>query len=116
VLFSGSQEGWMFAQTVQFRIKPRFIEELTRIFNQEIIPLLRQQEGFQDEITFIVPSGMAAVGISFWKEKKDVDTYIQDIYPIVINSLAKVLQGVPKVHTLEVSNSTFHQIPSRESA
>jgi hypothetical protein len=106
----------MFAQTVQFRIKPQFIEELTKVFDREIIPLLRKQKGFQDEITFIVPSGMAAVGISLWNEKENVDTYIREVYPTVIKSLANVFRGVPKVRTFEVSNSTFHKIPSRDSA
>jgi hypothetical protein len=106
----------MFAQTVQFRIKPQAVDELTRVFDREIIPLLRQQEGFQDEITFIVPSGMAAVGISLWSEKEHVDSYIRDVYPAVIKSLAKIFRGVPKVQTFEVSNSTFHMLPLRKPA
>jgi hypothetical protein len=106
----------MFAQTVQFRIKPHFIEELTKIFDREIIPLLRKQDGFQDEMTFIVPSGMAAVGISFWNEKENVDVYVREVYPTVLKALANVFHGVPKVRTFEVSNSTFHKIPLRDSA
>jgi hypothetical protein len=106
----------MFAQTVQFRIKPHFIKELTQIFDREIIPLMRKQEGFQDEMTFIVSSGMAAVGISLWNEREDVDAYARDVYPAMLKALAKVFQGVPKVRTFEVSNSTFHKIPLRVSA
>jgi hypothetical protein len=106
----------MFAQTVQFRIKPHFIEELTQIFNREIIPLMRKQDGFQDEITFIVPSGMAAIGLSLWNEKEDVDAYIREVYPTVLRALAPVFQGVPKVQVFEVSNSTFHTIPARNFA
>jgi hypothetical protein len=106
----------MFAQTVQFRIKPQFIEKLTQVFDKEIIPLLRKQEGFQDEITFIVPSGMAAIGISLWDEKENVDVYIREVYPTVLKALANVFRGIPKVQTFEVSNSTFHKIPARNLA
>ncbi len=106
----------MFAQTVQFRMKPHFIEELTQIFNREIIPLLRKQDGFQDEMTFIVPSGMAAIGVSLWTEKENVDAYIRDVYPTVLKALANVFRGIPKVQVFEVSNSTFHKIPLRDSA
>lgn len=106
----------MFAQTVQFRMKPQLIDEMASIFNREIIPLLRQQEGFQDEITFIVPSGLAAVGISLWSEKEQMDSYIRNVYPTVLKSLAGIFRGVPKVQTFEVSNSTFHTLPLRSIA
>jgi hypothetical protein len=103
----------MFAQTVQLRIKPQFIEELTIVFDKEIIPLLRKQDGFQDQITFILPSGMAAVGISLWNEKENAEAYLRELYPTVLKALAKVFRGTPKLQTFEVANSTFHTLPFR---
>ena len=45
----------MFARNVALQLKPNSEAEFTRILEKDIIPLLRKQKGFQDEITFIVP-------------------------------------------------------------
>jgi len=50
------------------------------------------------------------VAISLWDRKEDADNYNRDIYPQVLTSLAKVVEGTPKVEAYEVSNSTFHKI------
>jgi len=105
----------VFAQTVQLFIKPQYIQDLTRIIDKEIIPLLRKQNGFQDQMTFIVPSGMAAVSISLWDEKENANAYIQDLHPVVLKALSNMFHGTPKLQTFEVSNSTFHGIPRRNS-
>lgn len=36
--------------------------EFTRKLDQEIIPLLRKQKGFQDEITLVASNGTEAAG------------------------------------------------------
>jgi len=33
----------------------------------------------------------------------------------VLKALAKVVVGTPQVHTLEVTNSTFHKIAARQA-
>ena len=47
----------MFARTVNFRLKPNSVGEFTQTIDKEVIPLLRKQKGFQDEITFVGPGG-----------------------------------------------------------
>jgi hypothetical protein len=56
----------MFARNVSIRLKPDSVAEFTRTLENEVIPLLRKQQGFQDEITLVVPGGTEAVGISVW--------------------------------------------------
>ncbi len=106
----------MFARNVSMRLKPNSIAEFTRTLDQEIIPLLRKQKGFQDEITFVVPGGTEAVGISLWDQKENAEAYSRGTYPQVLNALSKVVEGTPQVHTYEVSNSTFHKIAARAAA
>jgi hypothetical protein len=72
--------------------------------------MLRKQNGFKDEITFVGPSGKDALAISLWDRKESADQYGRDTYPQVLKGLAKVVQGTPQVHGYEVSNSTFHKI------
>src|SRR5260370_26276159 len=106
----------MFARNVSIRLKPNSVAEFTRTLDQEIIPLLRKQKGFQDEITFVVPGGTEAVGISLWDQKENAEAYNRGTYPQVLNALSKVVEGTPQVHPYEVSNSTFHKIAARLAA
>ena len=100
----------MVARNVTMHLKLNSVAEFTQTFQKEIIPLLRQQKGFKDEITFIVRGGRDAVGVSFWDKQEDADAYGRGTYPEVVKALGKVLDGTPHVQNLEVSNSTFHNI------
>ena len=100
----------MFVRTVNLRLKPNSVTELTQTVDNEIIPLLRKQKGFQDEITYVVPGGTEAVALSFWDQKENAEAYGRAAYPQVLRALAKVVEGTPQVQTSEVSNSTFHKI------
>lgn len=101
----------MFARNVSLHLKPNVIAEFTRIIEKEIIPLLRKQKGFQDEISFVAPSGLEAIGISLWDEYANAEAYSRGTYPDVLKALERVVEGTPRVQTYEVSNSTFHKIP-----
>ena len=50
----------MFARNVSLHLKPNSVAEFTRTIEKEIIPLLRKQKGFQDEIMFVASSGLEA--------------------------------------------------------
>jgi hypothetical protein len=54
----------MLARNVSLRLKPNTLSEVTRIFDKEVIPMLRKQSGFRDEITFAVPGGLDVVALS----------------------------------------------------
>lgn len=100
----------MIARNVSMHLKPNSVGEFSQLIEKEIIPLLRKQKGFQDEIMFIASGGLEAVGISLWEEKENADAYSRKTYPEVLKVLAKVVEGTPQVQTYEVSNSTFHKI------
>ena len=100
----------MFARSVSFHLKPGRAAEFTQLLDKDIIPVLRKQKGFQDEITFVAPGGADAVGISVWDLKENADTYARGAYAGVLKALANVVDGTPQVQTYDVSNSTFHNI------
>ena len=64
----------MFARSVSFRLKPGRAAEFTRLLDKDIIPMLRKQKGFQDEITLVAPGGADAIGISVWDLKENAET------------------------------------------
>jgi hypothetical protein len=47
----------MFARHVSMILKPNSLAEFTRTIENEIIPLLRKQKAFKDEITLVVGGG-----------------------------------------------------------
>ena len=106
----------MFARHVVVRLKPKSAAEFTRLVETEVIPMLRKQKGFMDEVTFISPDLTEAVGNSFWETKADADAYSRTGYAEVMKSLETVINGTPTVGTANVSNSTFHKIAAANAA
>ena len=103
----------MVARTVSVQLKPHSVAAFTAIIENTIIPLLRPQPGFQDEMAFVVPGGTDAVSVRVWDDKEHVEAYQRGTYPAVLKALAPVMEGTPQVRLYEVSNSTFHTIVAR---
>ena len=106
----------MFTRRVSMQLKPNSIAEFTQTIEKDILPLLRKQKGFQDEITFVVPGGTEAFAISFWDNRENAEAYNRETYPEVTKILARVVEGTPKVETYEVANSTFHKVAAAVAA
>jgi hypothetical protein len=106
-------ESAMFARRVYMHLKPNSVAEFTKKLDLEVIPLLRKQKGFQDEITFVSPGGKEAFGLSLWDKAEDAEVYNRGTYPGVAKIMATVIEGSPRVETLDVANSTFHKIHPR---
>jgi hypothetical protein len=79
----------------------------------DVLPLLRRQAGFRDEITFVATDRDEAVAISLWDKKENADAYSRETYPAVLAKLERVVDGTPKVLSYEVANSTFHKVGSQ---
>ena len=103
----------MFARNVRLQLKPNSTAQFTQTLEKEVLPMLRKQAGFQDEVDFIVPNGTEAISISFWQSKENAEAYSRSTYPEVLKALGKVVEGSPQLQTYEVSNSTFHKIAAR---
>lgn len=100
----------MFARNVAVHLKPNSLGEFTRIFDNEVLPILRKQTGFQDEITFsTAPTGVDVIAISLWDTKEHAEAYNTAGYPEVLKSLNKVLDGAPRVRVSDVISSTLHK-------
>ena len=106
----------MFTRYVVVKLKAKTAPEFTRLIEREVIPILRKQKGFLDEITFISPDLTEAVGNSFWETKADAEAYSRHGYAEVMKSLATVVVGTPTIGTANVSNSTIHKIAAAKTA
>ena len=99
----------MFARSISMHLKPNSVAEFNRALENEILPLLRKQKGFQDELVLVSSNGTDAVGISLWDQKDNAEAYNRTTYPEVQQLLSKVIEGTPQVQTYEVSSSTLHK-------
>lgn len=106
----------MFARRVTMHLKPNTVAEFTQRIEKDVLPLLRKQKGFQDEITCVNTGQEGAFGISLWENKENAETYSRGSYAEVTKLLAGVVEGTPQVETYEVLNSTFHKIAAAVAA
>jgi hypothetical protein len=103
----------MFARHVSVNLKTNVAPEFNRIIESEILPLLRKQKGFLDEITFVAQERSKALAISLWDTKEDAEAYSRTNYPEVLKALSKVVDGTPTVEFFEVTSSTFQKVAAK---
>jgi quinol monooxygenase YgiN len=92
-----------YARDVQFQIKSGKETELNNLFEKEVLPMLRKQNGFQEEVTLVNPKG--AQFISLWDNRKNAETYATTTYPQVPAKLTPFIDGTPKVETYDTASS-----------
>ena len=92
----------MHSRNINFKLRPKRIAEFSRILEEEVIPLLQREKGFDDVISFIAPDRNEAVAISLWDKKEDAEADNQKTYPEILRAVAGVIEGTPKVEIFEV--------------
>ena len=100
----------MFARNVSIHLKSNMFNDYTRTFEKNVLPLLRQQKGFRDEITLSNPGSVDVIAISLWDTKTNAEAYNTNTYPEVLKTVARMIDGTPKVQTFEAVTSTFHNV------
>jgi|SRR5271165_3731538 len=99
----------MYARIVTLNLKSNQLNSFKETLDKQVIPMLRKQNGFKDEITFVGQSGVEVRTISFWDKKENAEAYNSTAYPEVLKALANVIEGTPQIKTYDVVNSTLHQ-------
>jgi heme-degrading monooxygenase HmoA len=106
----------MFARKVSMHLKNDGALAFKQKMESEIIPLLRKQKGFLDEITLLYPTGREVHAFSLWETAEDAEAYNRGTYPEVTKIIASVIEGSPRVQTYEVLNSTVQRAVAAVSA
>jgi heme-degrading monooxygenase HmoA len=103
-------EGYMFARQVTLQLKPNVAKEFPVTFEKEVLPLLRKQKGFLDELLLVTPEKKEALAISLWETKDHAEIYNRELYPQIEKIVNKYIEGVPVVKKFDAEYSTFHKI------
>jgi hypothetical protein len=106
----------MFARKVSMHLNIDGALAFKQKMDSEVIPLLRKQKGFLDEITFLYPNGKEVHAFSLWETAEHAEAYNRGAYPEVLKILASVTGGIARIQTYEVLNSTIHQAVAAASA
>jgi heme-degrading monooxygenase HmoA len=93
-----------FARNVHFQIKNGKDADFSRIFTNDVLPLLKKQKGFKEELTLV--NRDRALGISVWEDRASAETYQTSAYPQILEKLNPVLDGTPRVEMYDVVAST----------
>lgn len=76
-------------------------DEFTKLFNSDVLPMLKAQDGFANELMMV--NDQFAVGVSVWKGKDALNKYASATYPKIEEKLRGLTSGTPQVETFELS-------------
>ncbi len=107
----------MFTRIVETHVKTGKTRELSNLVNDKVLPILKRQTGFVDEITLIATTEPdTAVSLSFWDNEDNAKRYHDKEFSTITQMIGHLLETPPKVRTFEVELSTIHKIAKGKAA
>ena len=98
----------MFTRIVHLTLKTNAAPEFAKVLEHDVVPKLREEPGFLDELLLISAGGPDVMAISLWDEREDAENYARSGYPQVLRVLERFIEGTPRVETYQVGYSTLH--------
>ena len=87
------------ARSVRFDIAPEKNEQFHTLFRNEVLPILKKQDGFKDELLLVQDQHVLA--ISVWNDMDSARKYESATYPQLDKALRPVMSGKPTVETFK---------------
>jgi hypothetical protein len=87
------------ARSVRFDIATDKNEEFHSLFKNEVLPVLKKQDGFKDELLLVQDQHVLA--ISVWNNMDSARKYETATYPQLDRTLRPVMSGRPTVETFK---------------
>ena len=107
----------MFTRIVELTAKNGKQRELTRVVDDKVVPILKKQTGFVDEIVLNSDTEPErVVSVSFWKRREDAEQYHQRWYATIRDMVRPLLEADPVIRTFNVNSSTTHKIAAGKAA
>jgi hypothetical protein len=100
----------MISRIVTCQVKPERLNEFRTTLNQQFLARIQRQRGFVDLVESLDTNTGTFVCNTFWNTPLDVEKYDTSLFPEIATALTPMLQTDPTVQTLNVENSTLHNI------
>ncbi len=94
---NGKTNKGQIARSVRFDIATDKDEEFHSLFRNEVLPILKKQDGFKDELLLV--NDQHVLAISVWNNMDSARKYESAIYPKLDKTLRPVMVGKPTVET-----------------
>jgi heme-degrading monooxygenase HmoA len=108
----------MFTRIVTMTCKPGQVKQACKHLNDNVLPILKKQKGFLDEIVLVSTTDPNQVlGMSFWNSREDAEAWHREQFPRVRQQIMQdVLASEPVLQTYDVDISTAHRITAGKAA
>jgi len=102
---------------IEGRVKPGKKSEFITTWNREILPTLKKQPGFVDEILlFSTTEPEAGAGISLFKTREDAERYHREVFGRMAGTVQHLMTGPPTVRQFNVEASETSRIAAKAAA
>jgi len=98
----------MFARRVSLHLQPNVAGDFARTMENQIIPLLRKQHGFRDELVLVNAKASRAEAISLWDSQENAENFAKGQYLQMLQILGNSIKDKPEVETYQVTTTTLH--------
>jgi heme-degrading monooxygenase HmoA len=106
----------MHTRIVETTSKQGKARELCQTIDEKVLPILKKQNGFVDELVMVSDSDPnRVVSISFWKTKEDAQRYDREQFDNVKKTIQHLFEGAPDVRTFDVHTSTAHHVSAEQA-
>ena len=102
---------------IEGTMKPGKKAEFNTAWRNEILPALKKQNGFVDEILLSETANPnRGVGLSFWKTGEDAARYQRDVFPRLVSSVQNLMDGQPTVRSFDVEAAETFRVAAGKAA
>ena len=88
----------MYARKVSLCLKSESASQFLHKIEYEVIPLLRKQRGFLDQLILLSDSGKIVYVYTFWEGSEHAEKYDCATLPVLTKLLTEVIDGGLRVH------------------
>jgi heme-degrading monooxygenase HmoA len=101
---------------IEGTLKPGKKDEFMKVWESQILPTLKAQKGWVDEILLMREEAQEGVGVSFWQTKADADRYYKEVFPQQVAKVSDMLTGTPKMRAFNVEHADTFNISATKAA
>ena len=106
----------MFTRVVETTSKHGRARELCYTIDEKVLPILKKQTGFVDELVMLSNTDPnKVIAISFWKTKEDAQRYEREHFDNVKRTIQQLFEAAPVVRTFDVHSSTAHRVTAENA-
>jgi len=107
----------MFTRVVEVSTKNGKARDVCSVIRDKVLPILKNQNGFVDEITLVSTENPNRVmALSFWKTREDAQRYETQQFQNVTSLIRSHIEDDPRVETFDLDTSTTHKIAAGKAA